>query len=78
VPSSLLELTSGGGELNVSGLQPNTEYSVQVSALTRRGEGEKSKTVMGTTPGGVPNKPTLEIRCEDNFPIINNYYVVVS
>ncbi|XP_065348128.1 tyrosine-protein phosphatase Lar-like isoform X4 [Cloeon dipterum] len=65
VPSSKLELTSGGGELNVTGLQPSTEYSVQVSALTRRGEGEKSKPVMGTTPGGVPNKPTLEIRLLD-------------
>jgi hypothetical protein len=62
IPSSALAPTSGGGELNVSGLQPDTEYTVQVSALTRRGEGEKSSPVVGATQGGVPNKPSLETR----------------
>lgn len=62
VPSSVVAQNSGGGELNVTGVQPNTEYSVQVAALTRRGEGEKSAPVMGLTPGGVPSKPELEIK----------------
>lgn len=51
-------------ELNVSGLQPDTKYSVQVAALTRKGDGDRSQPVSVKTPGGVPNRPTVNIKYE--------------
>lgn len=49
-------------ELNVSGLQPDTRYSVQVAALTRKGDGDRSQPVTVKTPGGVPNRPTVNLK----------------
>lgn len=49
-------------ELNISGLQPDTKYSVQVAALTRKGDGDRSAPVSVKTPGGVPNRPGLTLK----------------
>lgn len=49
-------------ELNVTGLQPDTMYSVQVAALTRKGDGDRSAPVNVQTPGGVPNRPALNLK----------------
>ncbi|XP_058805805.1 tyrosine-protein phosphatase Lar isoform X2 [Phymastichus coffea] len=47
---------------NVSGLQPDTSYSVQVAALTRKGDGARSKPVVVKTPGGVPYRPQMNVK----------------
>lgn len=49
-------------ELNVTGLQPDTKYSVQVAALTRKGDGDRSQPVSVKTPGGVPLRPTVNLK----------------
>lgn len=49
-------------EFNISGLQPDTKYSVQVAALTRKGDGDRSQPVTVKTPGGVPNRPALTLK----------------
>lgn len=49
-------------ELNVSGLQPDTKYNVQVAALTRKGDGKRSTPVTVKTPGGVPNRPQVNLK----------------
>lgn len=49
-------------ELNVSGLQPDTMYAIQVAALTRKGDGDRSAPVNVRTPGGVPNRPGLTLK----------------
>ena len=47
---------------NISGLQPDTSYSVQVSAVTRKGDGARSLPFKVKTPGGVPSKPQLNVK----------------
>nr|XP_018903286.1 PREDICTED: tyrosine-protein phosphatase Lar isoform X3 [Bemisia tabaci] len=49
-------------EYNVSGLQPNTSYTVQVAALTRKGDGNRSQPSTVSTPGGVPSRPSLNLK----------------
>lgn len=49
-------------ELNVTGLQPDTRYNIQVAALTRKGDGDRSAPVLARTPGGVPNRPTVNLK----------------
>ncbi|KAL3207335.1 hypothetical protein MRX96_052688, partial [Rhipicephalus microplus] len=49
-------------EYNVTGLQPDTEYSVQVAAVTRKGDGSRSRPKMARTHGGVPTRPELTAR----------------
>lgn len=46
-------------EYNVTGLQPDTRYSVQVAAVTRKGDGDRSLPIVVKTPGGVPVRPPL-------------------
>ncbi|CAH0729535.1 unnamed protein product, partial [Brenthis ino] len=58
-------------ELNVSGLQPDTRYSVQVAALTRKGDGDRSPPVSVKTPGGVPNRPTVNLKILERDPIVS-------
>jgi netrin-G3 ligand len=55
-------LEGSAQELNVTGLQPDTTYSVQVAALTRKGDGDRSPPVTVKTPGGVPNRPTVNLK----------------
>jgi len=38
-------------EFNVTGLQPDTKYSIQVAALTRKGDGDRSAAIVVKTPG---------------------------
>lgn len=38
-------------EYNVTGLQPDSKYSVQVAALTRKGDGDRSPAIIAKTPG---------------------------
>ena len=47
---------------NVTVLQPDTKYSVQTAALTRKGDGLRSKKVIVQTPGGVPSRPEVTQR----------------
>lgn len=49
-------------EVNITGLQPDTSYSVQVAALTRKGDGDRSTPIDVKTPGGVPNRPDVNIK----------------
>lgn len=49
-------------EVNITGLQPDTRYSVQVAALTRKGDGDRSVPVHVRTPGGVPNRPQVNVK----------------
>lgn len=43
----------------VTDLHPDTEYQIQVSAITRKGDGARSTPVRIQMPGGVPNKPVV-------------------
>lgn len=49
-------------EINITSLQPDTMYSVQVAALTRKGDGDRSPPVNVRTPGGVPSRPDLILK----------------
>ncbi|XP_026825719.1 tyrosine-protein phosphatase Lar isoform X4 [Ooceraea biroi] len=55
-------------EVNITGLQPDTKYSVQVAALTRKGDGDRSPPVHITTPGGVPNRPQVNVKLLTRAP----------
>lgn len=46
----------------VGGLTPDTKYQVQVSAITRKGDGTRSTHEIVEMPGGVPNKPALLVK----------------
>ncbi|XP_063892853.1 tyrosine-protein phosphatase Lar isoform X5 [Helicoverpa armigera] len=58
-------------ELNISGLQPDTRYNVQVAALTRKGDGDRSAPVSVKTPGGVPNRPTVNLKVLEREPVVS-------
>jgi netrin-G3 ligand len=45
------EVLDGSLEYNITGLQPDTKYSVQVAALTRKGDGDRSNSQTVKTPG---------------------------
>ncbi|KAL1129262.1 hypothetical protein AAG570_013791 [Ranatra chinensis] len=64
-------LDGGLLELNISGLQPDTKYSVQVAALTRKGDGDRSEPVAVRTPGGVPNRSTVTLKVLDREPEVS-------
>ncbi|XP_074492945.1 protein tyrosine phosphatase receptor type Fa isoform X4 [Sebastes fasciatus] len=48
-------------EAIVTGLLPETSYSVTVAAYTTKGDGARSKAKVVTTTGAVPGKPTMMI-----------------
>uniref|UniRef100_A0A8C2XKE0 Receptor-type tyrosine-protein phosphatase F n=1 Tax=Cyclopterus lumpus TaxID=8103 RepID=A0A8C2XKE0_CYCLU len=48
-------------EAIVTGLLPETTYSVTVAAYTTKGDGARSKAKVVTTTGAVPGKPTMMI-----------------
>lgn len=52
----------GALEYNVTDLQPDTHYQIQVAALTRKGDGDRSTPVYIKTPGGVPIKPVINLK----------------
>ena len=47
---------------SVTDLQPASTYKVQVAAMTRAEEGARSSAIIVKTSGGVPSRPTLQIR----------------
>ena len=60
-----LRFNTGSGDVtryNVTGLQPDTRYVVLVAALTRKGDGTRSKPVRIKTPGGVPSRPNIDLK----------------
>ncbi|XP_047444206.1 protein tyrosine phosphatase receptor type Fa isoform X19 [Mugil cephalus] len=48
-------------EAIITGLLPETTYSVTVAAYTTKGDGARSKAKVVTTTGAVPGKPTMMI-----------------
>ncbi|XP_061744738.1 protein tyrosine phosphatase receptor type Fa isoform X6 [Nerophis ophidion] len=48
-------------EALLTGLLPETSYSVTVAAYTTKGDGARSKAKVVTTSGAVPGKPTMMI-----------------
>ena len=52
----------GALEYNVTDLQPDTHYLIQIAALTRKGDGARSTPLSVKTPGGVPNRPTIILK----------------
>ncbi|KAM9385240.1 receptor-type tyrosine-protein phosphatase F-like [Pholidichthys leucotaenia] len=48
-------------EAVITGLLPETSYSVTVAAYTTKGDGAHSKAKMAMTTGAVPGKPTMMI-----------------
>ncbi|XP_066254214.1 tyrosine-protein phosphatase Lar isoform X6 [Euwallacea similis] len=57
-------------ELNITSLQPDTTYAVQVAALTRKGDGDRSAPIEMKTPGGVPNRPDLTLKMIEREPTV--------
>ncbi|XP_041417368.1 receptor-type tyrosine-protein phosphatase F isoform X15 [Xenopus laevis] len=45
----------------ITGLSPETTYSITVAAYTTKGDGARSKPKVVSTTGAVPNKPTMMI-----------------
>lgn len=58
-------------EYTIGGLQPDTSYSVQVAALTRKGDGARSAPKKATTPGGVPNRPAVNLKIVKEEPTVS-------
>uniref|UniRef100_A0A2K5F5D0 Receptor-type tyrosine-protein phosphatase F n=1 Tax=Aotus nancymaae TaxID=37293 RepID=A0A2K5F5D0_AOTNA len=48
-------------ETTISGLTPETTYSITVAAYTTKGDGARSKPKIVTTTGAVPGRPTMMI-----------------
>uniref|UniRef100_A0A8C5LZG6 Receptor-type tyrosine-protein phosphatase S n=1 Tax=Leptobrachium leishanense TaxID=445787 RepID=A0A8C5LZG6_9ANUR len=48
-------------EMIISGLQPETAYSITVTAYTTKGDGARSKPKVVSTSGAVPGKPRLVV-----------------
>ena len=55
----------------ITGLQPDTLYSVQVAAVTRKGDGTRSTPVTIKTPGGVPSRPEVNVKWVFAFSLPN-------
>ncbi|XP_039623041.1 LOW QUALITY PROTEIN: receptor-type tyrosine-protein phosphatase S [Polypterus senegalus] len=49
-------------EMIISGLQPETTYSISVAAYTTKGDGVRSKPKLVVTKGAVPGRPALSVR----------------
>ncbi|XP_032755189.1 receptor-type tyrosine-protein phosphatase F isoform X9 [Rattus rattus] len=48
-------------ETTISGLTPETTYSITVAAYTTKGDGARSKPKVVTTTGAVPGRPTMMV-----------------
>ncbi|XP_005993866.1 receptor-type tyrosine-protein phosphatase S isoform X1 [Latimeria chalumnae] len=49
-------------EMVISGLQPETTYSITVAAYTTKGDGARSKAKLVVTKGPVPGRPRLSVQ----------------
>ncbi|XP_050531444.1 tyrosine-protein phosphatase Lar isoform X2 [Daktulosphaira vitifoliae] len=58
-------------ESNVTNLQPDTLYAIQVAAITRKGDGDRSHPVKIKTPGGVPVRPVVSLKILEREPKVN-------
>lgn len=58
-------------ESNVTGLQPDTLYAIQVAAITRKGDGDRSYPAKIKTPGGVPVRPVVNLKVLEREPKVN-------
>ncbi|XP_050443629.1 tyrosine-protein phosphatase Lar isoform X3 [Adelges cooleyi] len=58
-------------ESNVTNLQPDTLYAVQIAAITRKGDGDRSHPVKIKTPGGVPVRPIVNLKILEREPKVN-------
>ncbi|XP_076353516.1 tyrosine-protein phosphatase Lar-like isoform X3 [Tachypleus tridentatus] len=58
-------------EYNVTGLQPDTTYAVQVAAVTRKGDGTRSHPKIAKTTGGVPTRPELILKVLKQDPLVS-------
>lgn len=65
------EILDGVMEYNITSLQPDTKYSVQVAALTRKGDGDRTQAVIVTTPGGVPIRPVVKLKVLERDPTVS-------
>ncbi|CRK99959.1 CLUMA_CG013255, isoform B [Clunio marinus] len=65
------EILDGVMDYNISGLQPDTRYSVQVAALTRKGDGDRSNALTVKTPGGVPIRPVVNLKILERDPLVS-------
>lgn len=65
------EISDGVLEYNISSLQPDTKYSVQVAALTRKGDGDRSQAQTVKTPGGVPVRPEVNLKVLERDPTVS-------
>ncbi|GIX90947.1 tyrosine-protein phosphatase Lar [Caerostris darwini] len=57
-------------EYNVTGLQPATNYSIQVAAVTRKGDGTRSRAITVETQGGVPTRPEMTLQLTQEEPLV--------
>ena len=67
-----IDVTNGNSEeFNVTDLQPDTEYSIQVAAVTRKGQGQRTRSEKIRTLGGVPSRPYLHlsVASENDFTV---------
>lgn len=55
-------------EFNITTLQPDTKYSIQIAALTRKGDGDRSEPITIKTPGGVPVRPMATLKMNQQDP----------
>lgn len=59
-----------GLDFNVTGLQPDSKYAVQVAAVTRKGDGDRSLPINVKTPGGVPVRPAMTWSIVETDPTV--------
>lgn len=58
-------------QFNVTNLQPDTNYSIQVAAVNRKGDGTRSRSKTVRTFGGVPTRPEILIRLLQDEPLMS-------
>ncbi|XP_072449919.1 receptor-type tyrosine-protein phosphatase delta-like [Chiloscyllium punctatum] len=57
-------------EMVISGLQPETTYSITVAAYTTKGDGVRSKPKLVVTKGSVPDRPILSARLTQEDTVV--------